>query len=244
MQSTAIRKFNRFELKYLISLEMAETLKKDIRRYAILDDYGGGNGHYKLTSLYYDSPNYTYYWEKIDGLRFRRKLRIRWYETAAGLQDDSMVFVEIKQRVDRVTQKKRVPMKYKEALLFCKEGIFPEEYEERDRPYLEEMYEMIKLNNLEPKIITSYDREAYIGGKYDMGFRLTFDRYVSYRYRDLRLDAGTSDGLMIPANMVIMEIKTNERLPSWVSEMVANHQLNLIRVSKYCQGIDKAKLLI
>lgn len=242
MSYQMIHKFNRFELKYIIPLQTAEELKKEVLQYAIPDNYGNGNGKYKLASLYYDTSDYKYYREKIDGLLFRRKLRIRWYETEKGLQDESIVFVEIKQRVDRVTQKKRVPLKYRDALLFCEQGVIPE-HEDQDSAIIEEMYEMIKLNNLEPKIITTYDREAFIGGIYDLGFRLTFDRYVAYRQRNLDLGAGNYDNFIVPPQLLIMEIKTNERLPYWVTEMVSNHQLNSIRISKYCQGIDNSNSL-
>jgi hypothetical protein len=34
-----IRKFNRFELKYILSLEQAEKLKKDLQNFVVSDDY-------------------------------------------------------------------------------------------------------------------------------------------------------------------------------------------------------------
>lgn len=243
MGSQAIRKFNRFELKYLVSLGVAEALKKEILKYAHRDNFNNTNGKYRLVSLYYDSPSYRYYWEKIDGLRFRKKLRIRWYESEK-LEDDSVVYVEIKQRVDRVTQKRRVPVTYKEALRLCGEGIMPDGFEKRDQGTLEEIYEMVKLNNLQPKMIISYDREAFIGSKYDLGFRLTFDRFVGFRCRDFDLGLGTNDGLIIPPHFAIMEIKTNERAPCWIIELVSKYQLQLIRISKYCQGVESARLAV
>ncbi len=77
--SHTIRRFNRFELKYLISLREAERFKTALRAYLLDDEHG--NGRYALTSLYYDSPDFRCYWEKVDGIKFRRKLRIRRYET-------------------------------------------------------------------------------------------------------------------------------------------------------------------
>lgn len=113
---SAIRKFNRFELKYLISFEMAQKLQQDLKKYVIPDGYSKNeNGLYTLSSLYYDTDDYRFYREKIEWLKYRRKLRIRQYEASEWLKDDSIVYVEIKQRVDRVTQKRRVPMKYKDA---------------------------------------------------------------------------------------------------------------------------------
>ncbi len=75
-----IRKFNRFELKYLITLQQAEKFKGALRDYMRPDEHGNDNGRYALTSLYFDSPDLRCYWEKEYGIRYRRKLRLRRYE--------------------------------------------------------------------------------------------------------------------------------------------------------------------
>ena len=106
--SHLVRKFNRFELKYLLPLKAAEALKHDLRANLVPDDHGDEAGAYGLTSLYYDSPDFRFYWEKVDGIKFRRKLRIRCYAAAEPLTPQTPVFVEIKQRHNRVTQKRRV----------------------------------------------------------------------------------------------------------------------------------------
>ncbi len=234
-----IKKFNRFELKYIVSYKTAIKLKKHILRYTFPDHYGDDKGKYILTSLYFDSPDYQFYWEKINGIRVRRKLRIRWYENENRLTDESIVFVEIKQRVDRVTQKRRIRLSYKDALLFCNEGIIPP-HKAEDKKIIDEMYSMLKLYNLRPTAITSYERQAFVGTDYDIGLRITFDTHVAYRIKNLDLDAGTYEGFIIPPNFVIMEIKTNEKIPYWISELVSGHELQISRISKYCQGLDSA----
>ncbi|MBU0577803.1 polyphosphate polymerase domain-containing protein [Patescibacteria group bacterium] len=237
-----IKHFNRFELKYILPFKSVPALKKDILSYALPDSYGDGDGRYMLSSLYYDSPDHRFYWEKVDGLKYRRKLRIRWYETSEPLIDDSQVFLEIKQRIDRVTQKKRIPLSYKDALLFCDSGIIPK-YDPEDEEALQEMESLLRLYNLRPTAITTYQRQAFVGTHYDMGFRLTFDTYVTYRQRNLDLGESGYDGFIVPPDFVIMEIKTNERVPRWIADLVAKHQLQLIRVSKYCTGLDRAATL-
>ena len=114
--SHTIRKFDRFELKYLVPLTVAEAFKNSLRAYLLPDDHGNSEGSYRLASLYYDGPDLRFYWEKVDGIKFRRKLRIRRYHAGGPLTGDSPVFCEIKQRVDRVTQKRRVLLTYREAL--------------------------------------------------------------------------------------------------------------------------------
>jgi len=102
--SHTIRRFNRFELKYLITLQQAEVFKKALRAFLVADEHGNNNGHYGLNSLYYDSPDFRCYWEKVDGIKFRRKLRIRRYASESPLTADTPVFVEIKQRLEGTTK--------------------------------------------------------------------------------------------------------------------------------------------
>jgi SPX domain protein involved in polyphosphate accumulation len=141
---------------------------------------------YVLSSLYYDTHDYRFYREKLDGIRYRRKLRIRCYEKQQPLLDDSVVFVEIKQRVNRVTQKRRAPMTYKEALDLCNEGIVPK-HEAKDSLVVYEIYEMVKQYDLKPTCITSYFRHAFFGTDYDAGLRITFDSNIRYRTQNLDL---------------------------------------------------------
>ena len=82
--SQAIRRFNRFELKYLLTLKRAETLKRALSFYLVPDNNGGGDGRYTLSSLYYDSPGFRCFQENLDGIRFRRKLRIGRYQLPVG----------------------------------------------------------------------------------------------------------------------------------------------------------------
>lgn len=238
----AIRKFNRFELKYILCWEDAERLKEDLRQYLQPDTYGDNDGTYALSSLYYDSPDYCFYWEKIEGIRFRRKLRIRHYEQQAALTSESKVFVEIKQRLNRVTQKRRVVLPYQDALTLCNLRTIPP-HEPRDRSFIEEMHAMSWQYNLRPTCITSYQRQAFVGGDCDIGLRVTFDTNMRYRVKDLQLHSKKIGPFMLPPDRVIMEIKVNERVPFWITELVANYNFALVRISKYCTGLEKAEVV-
>jgi len=235
-----IRKFNRFELKYLVTLQQAEGLKSTLGSYLVPDEYGCGNGQYALSSLYYDSPDLRCYWEKEYGLRFRRKLRIRSYGKDKPLTEETPVFLEIKQRIDRVTQKKRALITYGDALRLCNDRVLPD-CAPQDQAVIEEAYVFIWQYNLQPMSIVRYDRQAFIGTKYDMGLRLTFDTALSFQIHPLYLHEEPSYLPMLSANLVVMEIKVNERMPSWLAEMIAWHNLKLVRISKYCRSIESAQ---
>ncbi len=240
--SHTIRRFNRFELKYLVRLKQAELFKSALGAYLLPDEHGNGNGRYELTSLYYDSPDFRCYWEKVDGIKFRRKLRIRRYGNAGALSKNTPVFVEIKQRIDRVTQKRRAILPYGEALRLCNERQMPEHAVE-DKAVVEEIYAFLWQYNLRPASIVRYTRQAWIGTNYDIGLRVTFDTALSSQRRQLALHEETCGLPMFPADYVVMEIKVNERIPYWLTELVAAHNLQLIRVSKYCRSIEVAQNL-
>jgi len=238
--SSVIRKFNRFELKYLITLQQAKLFKSALRAYLVPDEHGDNDGRYALASLYYDSPNLRCYWEKVDGVKFRRKLRIRRYETGEVLTEDTSVFLEIKQRIDRVTQKRRAILPYSEALRLCNDRQIPD-YAPNDKAVIEEIYVFLWRYNLRPASIVRYDRQAFIGTDYDIGLRVTFDTSLSFQCHPLHLHEQPSGLPMLPANLVVMEIKVNERIPYWLTEMIAAHNLQLVRISKYCRSIEAAQ---
>lgn len=237
--SQSIRTFNRFELKYVVTLAQAERIKAALRPYMTPDGHGSERGRYALASLYYDSPDLRCYWEKEYGVRYRRKLRLRRYETGDLLTEDTPLFVEIKQRVDRVTQKRRAVLPYGEALRLCNDRQMPDHRPE-DRRAIDEIYSYLWQYNLRPASIVRYERQAFIGSRYDAGLRVTFDTSLSFQLQPLHLHEPPSGLPLLPAGLVVMEIKANERIPSWLTGLIAAHNLPITRISKYCRSIDAA----
>jgi hypothetical protein len=177
--SYTVRTCNRFELKYVVTLGEARRIKAALADYLVPDEHGAEGGRYRLSSLYYDSPDLRCYREKEDGIRFRRKLRIRHYETGVPLGTDTPVFVEVKQRVDRVTQKRRVVLPYGDAVRLCNDRTTPQ-VAPRDAAVVDEVLAFSWQYRLIPASIVSYDRQAFIGTEYDVGLRVTF-RHVTLR---------------------------------------------------------------
>ena len=235
-----IRKFNRFELKYLLSLQRAEHFKADLRRYVVPDEYGQNEGRYTLSSLYYDSPGLHCYRENEQGLKSRRKLRIRRYETGEVFTDESPVFLEIKQRYDRITRKRRAVLPYHAALRLCNDRQIPD-HEPGDRALIEEAYAFLWQYRLRPASLVRYDRQAFTGTEVDPGLRVTFDSSLAFQARQLYLHESTSDLPLLPANSVVLEIKVNDRLPTWLANLIAAHNLQRIGLSKYCRSIKVAQ---
>jgi hypothetical protein len=237
----AIRAFNRFELKYIADRALAERFRDQLA--AKLDrDAHGIDGFYPVWSQYYDSRDLRAYWEKIDGERFRRKLRIRHYGTPDDLSDTRPVWVEIKQRVNRVTQKRRVRLPYAEALRLCA-GREPATVEAADRATADEILALVAQRRLRPISAIGYVREAYLGRAEDSGLRVTIDSRIRGRDRDLDLRLAAENRFIVQPHLSIVEIKVNERIPYWLTDLIARNNLSLTRISKYCQSVQAFGLI-
>ncbi|CAL9623682.1 polyphosphate polymerase domain-containing protein [Streptomyces sp. enrichment culture] len=235
--ASRLHAFNRFELKYLVPVEEAAEIRDELAERMDRDLHSPVGG-YGVWSLYYDTPQLRFYWEKIEGLKFRRKLRIRHYGDLDSVTDESPVCVEIKQRVNRVTQKRRITLPYGVARGLCDERRMVE-HSPRESAFVQEVLELVVRLNLQPTAITGYQREALVGRDADTGLRVTFDRRVRGRDRDFHFGiAAPENRFTIPPHMSVMEIKVNERTPHWITDLAARRNLNLVRVSKYVQSVE------
>ena len=253
MATIDIRKFNRFELKYVLDYDFALEVMERLKGYMTPDEHGNKRGSYFISSLYYDTDDYRFFWEKIEGEKFRRKLRIRIYHAPEvrtkktsrsdihkNLTPNSKVFVEIKQRLNKVTQKRRIVVPYKKALDLCNDKK-PIKVDPEDQYVADELLHMLHTHQLTPQCITSYERTAFNGTETDPGLRVTFDTNLRYRRNNLDLADKQTGPFMLPPNRCIMEIKVNDRIPYWLTEFAADANFQLIRISKYCQGLQVAE---
>ncbi|XKK39158.1 polyphosphate polymerase domain-containing protein [Nocardiopsis sp. ARC36] len=203
----------------------------------MLPDRNAGADGYGVWSLYYDTRGLRFYHEKIEGLRFRRKLRIRRYGEVGPAGDDAPVSVEIKQRVNRVTQKRRVLLPYRLARDLCDRRIRVE-HPGADQAFVDEVLDLVHRLDLRPTAMTGYRREPYVGVGADLGLRVTLDHRVRGRDRDFDLRAEAESRYIISPHHVVMEVKADDRAPYWVTDMAARFGLQIRRISKYCQSVE------
>ncbi len=240
----SLRTFRRFEIKFVVPESIASAFGQALEPW-MQPDLNGPVGGYGLESLYYDSADLRFYWEKIDGTLFRRKIRIRRYvdvhvDGATPHADDTMpVWLEVKQRYDRVTQKRRVPMRLGEARSFLDRRIRPTE---ADAPILDEVDVLVRESGLIPTVVTGYHRTALVGTDHEPGLRVTFDRNLYFRRNELSMTTTGPEGPLLPPGWVVIEVKVNDRLPGWLSDLIAEHGLSVTRISKYVQAVERAEL--
>jgi hypothetical protein len=228
--------FNRYEIKYLVPVVDLPGLREEFASRLDLDSHGRDGG-YGVWSVYYDTTQLRFYWEKIEGLKFRRKLRIRHYGDRFTIDDDTTVYVEIKQRVNKVTQKRRVALPYRLARELCDRRQMVE-HDRAERAFLEEVLGLVSGLDLRPVAITGYQREAFVGRDADVGLRVTIDQRVRGRDRDFHLGADAENRLTVPAKLAVLELKANERVPYWLTDLAARSNMSVVRMSKYCQSVE------
>lgn len=241
--TTSIKYFNRYELKYVINQAQQSQIVESLSPYMEADRQDERGGGYLVTSLYYDSLDYKAYWDKIEGHRFRRKLRIRAYGDER-VTDASQLFVEIKQRVNKTLQKKRLILSYEAAKQLCGAGRLPDDLAAEDRSLAEEICYLSKTLNLRPTCLVAYRRLAFNGTDYDPGLRITFDSQLKSRTHDLTLSSltYTKNSYFVPPQWIVMEVKVNNRVPYWVTQLLGKHGCTLRRVGKYCTALEEARL--
>jgi SPX domain protein involved in polyphosphate accumulation len=236
-----IRRFNRFELKYILPVSQCARIIDDLKHQIPPDKHGGEAG-YPLVSLYYDSPGLDCFWAKIEGIRFRRKVRLRIYP-GDDITKVTRGSIEIKQRINKTVQKKRLELPLDQAEKLCAGELSLEGLDELDTQVAHEVTYLSRMMDLQPSAITAYWRRAYEGVEENQGVRVTFDTMVASRIHALTVNEPAVNRLILPADYCIMEVKADERVPEWATSLLARHDCQLNRVSKYCAGVAQLRNL-
>ncbi len=235
----------RHELKYLVTRDQHNSLVSELSGYMRPDPQGDEGGRYLVTSLYYDTADYKAYWDKIQGHRFRRKLRVRVYGSQA-IAPESPCFVEIKQRNNRTVQKKRVVLSYLSAIALCEAGMEVTDLPQAGNAVIKEVEYLSSILQLRPACIVTYDRHAFIGTERDPGLRVTFDTNLKGRTHDLSLlsQGDVVDHVVLPPQWCIMEIKADGHVPYWLTKLISKYRCAPRRISKYCTALEQSQALL
>ena len=224
---------NRFEVKYLVDTRLVPSLVEEFAPYTQPDPHSPTWG-YSTSSVYWDTPDLAFFWEKIEGVPFRRKLRFRRY----GATPD--IFVEVKQRADRTTQKRRLrwPLEQVEAVFGDGPGSIDWDLAGQDE-VATEVALLIERLRLRPRMAIRYRRRALFGA-FDPELRVTFDGRIQYHAADLSLARPFEEGRdILDPRITVLEIKYDHRAPLWLTKAIGRHGLQMVRMSKYCSAVDR-----
>lgn len=213
--------FERHEKKYMFGLRQFSALYEALLPHMEPDRYGS----YTICSIYLDTDDYTVARHSLDKPAYKEKMRLRSYGTP-GPEDT--VFLELKKKYGGVTYKRRMALRLQEAKRYLEQGIAPEDQGQ----IFGEIDWFVKRNRIQPKVMLCYDRVA-LSGKEDQNLRVTFDAGVRWRTGQLDLGKGDHGRLLIRPDERLMEIKTTNTIPFWLSEILSAHDAYPASFSKY-----------
>ncbi len=234
----------RLERKYYVPDSLVPEVRRFMEPYVELDPYAKGNGHdgYTVRSIYYDTPGMLFYHEKIDGIKIRKKLRIRGYNQGSN---NPLVFLEIKRKDDRSISKNRASIYYSNVKDFLHNGdtqwlqkseevIGAEEARDARMFY----YEYLK-HNAGPVANIIYDREPYYS-KFNINLRITLDKKVRSSNRvDLSQLFDDRNVKPVFPGYTVLEVKSySVTYPSWLEYLISTLDVRHRAISKYVNGVD------
>lgn len=213
----------RHEWKHELSVSDVFVLRQRLRA-VMTPDHHAKNGLYHISSLYFDTPSDQALREKNDGAKFREKFRIRCYNG-----DTSAIFLEKKTKIGGVGTKDTVRITDSEVAKLLNHDL--SWMWDPERPLLQELECRMRTQQLQPKIIVNYTREAFTYRPGNVRVTLDYDIRLG-----MQCDAFLNPNCpTIPArdNPILLEVKWDAFLPTVIRDVVQLEGRRTTSFSKY-----------
>ncbi len=231
----------RHELKFRLPVSAIEQIRPLINDHVAHDPHCADlpNHTYVVRSIYFDTDDLSFYHEKIDSVKTRRKLRVRTYNTPDNCD---IAFVEIKRKFGRVGYKDRLllPITMVDHALngVPTEEVLGVDSNFRERSVLGKIRYLMNVKNLQPVVLVTYEREAFLGNL-DPTNRVTFDQNIRSLLNPTMDQIFEEDSLIqFEDQEFVLELKFNRAMPRWMANLIRKMGLSSHSYSKYCTGID------
>ena len=233
----------RYEFKYILNKKISDQIEKEARNFMVYDGHVNKelNNKYFVRSLYFENNFASNFYEKVDGMKIRRKYRLRTY---SNFFDPKVpIFFEVKGRIAERTYKKRINIKNKYLNLFLSQSqnfnllnLYP-----NNEIIINFIFDSFR-KNLKPLILVDYKRRPYIN-KFGLYFRLTFDtNLLSSKTNNLFSNDKYSSWLECKAGYTILEVKFDRSIPAWFHRIIQCYNLKRKSVSKFVLGMSSCGL--
>lgn len=220
-----MNKVFRKEKKFLLNLEEALTRSHYFQQVLAQDPHNGTHG-YMIRSLYFDTAYDTDFYDKQGGFELRRKIRLRCYDPDSGF-----AMLEMKQKQGDSQLKRSLRLSREEAQRMAAGDYTP--LLSHPEPFALECYSLMRIKDYRPRTIVQYDRKAFIARENKT--RITFDRHItatesSFDLFDPRLNLSP----VLDPYDVVLEVKYNGFLLSYIQLLLNSVDKSELSVSKYC----------
>lgn len=224
----------RHELKYLISDADAELLAIRLGAAMRPDPYAAKTGGgYHIRSLYFDDPYDSAVEQKVAGVEYRDKWRIRIYNFS-----DRVIKLERKHKNGQFIKKDSLSLTRNQAqALIAGEFTFLLYLQ---NPFAREAYAALRTEGLRPKVIVDYYRQPFVFPLEDV--RITIDSNIRTGYFSTELFNPKT--ITYPATEMmgqcILEVKFNDFLDPYIAALVQLPASLNTAASKYlfCRQYD------
>ncbi|MEX1375993.1 MAG: polyphosphate polymerase domain-containing protein [Eubacteriales bacterium] len=214
----------RNEIKYIISPIKKDILIKKLECLCQRDPNCISPSGYRVSSLYFDDYNNSSYYDKVNGINYRKKYRIRAYNN-----ETKKINLEKKVKHENICEKQVFPITYDEYISILRGNLnFLKLY---TSPTARDFYFSYTSKGLRPKSLVSYDRDGYI---YKYGnVRITFDSNIKSSINGIDIFDNNKEIEMPYNKNIIMEVKYTEYLPSNIKAIIQNSSVMPLAISKY-----------
>lgn len=219
-----MREVLRSERKFLLNMLEASSILHDMNALLHLDSHAGVDG-YTIRSLYFDSWDDKDYRDKVDGLENKRKVRLRIYSPR-----DEYAYLEMKQKTGALQKKRSLKITRQHALEMI-EGNYTSLLS-YDEAFAKECYTHMQAHLYRPKTIVEYQRTPFVLAENNI--RLTLDSRISATESCFDLFSGSLNlNPVMDLDNILLEVKYNGFLLSYVQEILNKVDRNEVALSKY-----------
>ena len=226
----AIKSFKRFEKKFILTSEQYNKLLPILLNYMNLDKHCKVGENYNIYNIYYDTLNNDVIRHSISKPYYKEKLRLRSYNVPNSLDDK--VFLELKNKINGIVNKRRVVMTLGEVYEFLENRKKPNFDDYENNQVIREIEYYLSKNKVYPNVYIGYSRKALFG-KDDKEFRVTFDNEITARRNDLYLTSGCFGYDILGENKYLMEVKFLGSIPLWFTKILSDLKIYNTHYSKY-----------
>lgn len=225
------------EFKYPVSFEQKDLFLSEVIGF-LKSDQNGNNGVYRVSSVYFDTKNFDFFYDKIEGEFYKIKIRLRRY-----CLDSNNVWsspkLELKIKKGNETIKISKKLSFEQEQYFLNNSILLtdllEVFNESSIPT-----EKLSGKVFYPVVDVVYRREAYTFD-YLPGTRVTFDSKIFVTNKHVLKEYKTcfdNTPLYFPDYHEILEIKSNTIVPEFLILPLQNIGVTKENISKYGIAVE------
>jgi len=236
----------RYELKYLLPITSRDVVLELVAPHVRPDDHAaplqGDMIGYVVHSLYFDTPQLTDYFERLERRRVRQRLRVRTYGTP---DDRHPLFLENKRKSGKWVVKHRAPVCCASSLV-PSGGFHPWATLAASAPHCcrfaaASFCRLVDDGRRLPVSVVHYRREVLVPRSRTLSnVRLTLDYDIQATVDPAALDLfAQPDVELLPQGWMVMEMKFHQTAPGWMRALSRALGITAVPLSKF--GLSVAR---